>query len=104
MSPAERIARIAQSAAAQAAVDQAPPLTREQLDVARAACASATARFHEREIIPVTIGAGCPCGCAGGQGCIRHRPVLAVADWPDYGKLGHLHAGQCGPQICERVA
>jgi hypothetical protein len=65
---AERITRIALGAAAQAVVDQAPPFTRAQLDTIRAACAEATARFLERETMPVPAvnGSGCPCGCANG--------------------------------------
>lgn len=49
VSQAERLARIANSPAAQAVVDQAPTLTRQQLDAARAACASATARHRAIE-------------------------------------------------------
>lgn len=48
-SQAERIARIAQSPAAQSLAGQAPSLTRRQLDAVRAACSPATARFRERE-------------------------------------------------------
>lgn len=94
---AERIARIAVSPAAQAAVDQAPPFTRQQLDIVRAACNSATARFREREMapVPVVIGDGCPCGCEDGQGCIRHQEILAKQEWPDYRRQGYLHVGQC---------
>lgn len=39
---AQRIARIAQGAHAQAAVDQAPPVTREQITALRAILAPAT--------------------------------------------------------------
>ena len=53
---AERIARIAKSPAVQALVDTAPPLTRQQLDTVRAACASATDRFYAREGVPVAAG------------------------------------------------
>lgn len=106
MTPAERIARIAEGPAAQAAVDQAPPLGRQQLDTARAACASASARFRERETspMPVSIGDGCPCGCVDGQACIRDRPILAKKDWPDFANQGHLHAGQCLNAACGRAA
>jgi hypothetical protein len=44
---AERIARIARSAAAQAVVDSAPPLTRQQLDTARAACSAAVGSIRQ---------------------------------------------------------
>lgn len=103
---AARIARIANSPDAQAVVDQAPPFTRQQLDVARAACASATARFRERETVPVAmvIGDGCPCGCEDGQDCIRNRPILAKGDWTVYENHGRLHAGQCIPRVCGRAA
>lgn len=46
---AERIARIAMSPAAQAVVNSAPPMTRPQLDITRAACSSAAGQYRERE-------------------------------------------------------
>lgn len=50
---AERIARIAMSPAAQAVVDGAPPMTRPQLDIARAACSSSDGRYLDREATAV---------------------------------------------------
>lgn len=70
---------------------------------ARAACDAAAGRFREQGTAYVRP-TGCPCGCDGGTECKRHRPVLAEADWPDYGNQGQLHAGQCGPHVCGRVA
>lgn len=54
LSGAERVAYLAagaQSAGIQAVVDQAPPLTRQQLDTARAACAAATAQIRAPEAV-----------------------------------------------------
>ena len=74
VSYAQRIARGAQSPAMQALIAAAPRPTREQLDIARTACASATSRYRERE---TATGVGVDHGALGRRREAPRRPMIS---------------------------